>query len=152
MQLFVKNLAGQTVAVSVEAQQTLSTLTAQVPELANAQLFFGGKALSSEQTFADYFIQSGSTIDSVVPVEGGKGKKKKKRIFTKPKKNAHKHKNVPMRVLKFYKVEEGDDDSYKVTTERVVCPHPSCGAGVFMAVHKDRKTCGKCFLTYVAKK
>ena len=61
-----------------------------------------------------------------------------------PKKPTHRHKNVPMRVLKFYKV-EGDSEGteYKVSHERIECPHPDCGAGVFMAQHKDRQTCGK---------
>jgi small subunit ribosomal protein S27Ae len=58
-----------------------------------------------------------------------------------------------MRVLKFYKVEgDGEDAEYKVTHDRIECPHPDCGAGVFMAVHKDRQTCGKCSLTYVFQK
>lgn len=27
-----------------------------------------------------------------------------------------------------------------------------CGAGVFMAAHKDRQYCGRCHLTYVFEK
>ena len=56
-----------------------------------------------------------------------------------------------MRVLKFYKI-EGDGDDVKVTHTRMECPHPDCGAGIFMAEHKDRQTCGKCSLTYVSQK
>lgn len=29
---------------------------------------------------------------------------------------------------------------------------PRCGAGVFMALHKDRNTCGKCGYTEFSKK
>eukprot|EP00802_Teleaulax_amphioxeia_P015930 Tamp_16032.p1 GENE.Tamp_16032~~Tamp_16032.p1 ORF type:complete len:431 (+),score=112.74 Tamp_16032:22-1293(+) len=79
-----------------------------------------------------------------------KKKKKKKMIKGKQMKKGHKHVNVRLRVLKFYKVEgDGESEEYKVSRSRQECPHPDCGAGVFMAVHSDRTTCGKCSLTYV---
>jgi len=31
------------------------------------------------------------------------------------------------------------------------CPSPSCGAGIFMAKHKDRLYCGKCHNTLIEK-
>jgi ubiquitin-small subunit ribosomal protein S27Ae len=65
--------------------------------------------------------------------------------YTKPKKIKHKHKNVKLRVLKYYKVE----DSGKVTRTRKQCPSDTCGAGIFMATHKDRVHCGKCNLTFI---
>jgi ubiquitin-small subunit ribosomal protein S27Ae len=65
--------------------------------------------------------------------------------YTKPKKIKHKHKNVKLRVLKYYKVE----DSGKVTRTRKQCPSETCGAGIFMATHKDRVHCGKCKLTFI---
>ncbi len=37
--------------------------------------------------------------------------------------------------------------TYKVEGEKAVRknkPCPKCGAGVFMAEHKNRRTCGKC--------
>ena len=74
---------------------------------------------------------------------GGKGKKKKKKNFTSAKKGTHKHKTVKMAVLNYYKV-EGEEDEAKVTRARMECPQ--CGAGVFLAVHKDRRSCGKCGL------
>lgn len=43
-------------------------------------------------------------------------------------------------VYKYYKV-KGD----KTERSRKECSR--CGKGVFMAVHKDRHTCGKCGLT-----
>jgi small subunit ribosomal protein S27Ae len=65
-------------------------------------------------------------------------------------KKAHKHKNVRLRVLKYFKVEgDGEGEDYKVTRTKQECPHPDCGAGVFMAQHENRSTCGKCSLTYV---
>lgn len=46
-------------------------------------------------------------------------------------------------------------DAYKVEGDKVertkpVCP--KCGPGVFMAVHSDRKSCGKCGYTEFGKK
>ncbi|MBW3020269.1 30S ribosomal protein S27ae [Candidatus Woesearchaeota archaeon] len=38
-------------------------------------------------------------------------------------------------------------DKYEVTGETIKRKQPfcpKCGPGVFLAVHKDRKTCGKC--------
>ncbi|WOO77941.1 Ubiquitin-40S ribosomal protein S27a [Vanrija pseudolonga] len=56
----------------------------------------------------------------------------------------HKRKKVKMAILKYYKV--GSDG--KIQRLRRECPQPTCGAGVFMAWHKDRQTCGRCGLTY----
>jgi len=40
---------------------------------------------------------------------------------------------------------------YKVEDDKLVrgefCPNPRCGPGIFLAVHKDRKSCGKCGYT-----
>jgi small subunit ribosomal protein S27Ae len=135
--------------VEVSAEQTIESVKAQLN--VEADFYFAGAILEDEMTIGQTLLMKESTIECVVPLEGGKGKKKKKRIFTKAKKNAHRHKNVTMRVLKYYKV-TGDGDDVKVTHERTECPHPICGPGVFMAKHKDRQTCGKCCLTYVMKK
>ncbi|KAG5440840.1 hypothetical protein PCK2_000139 [Pneumocystis canis] len=40
----------------------------------------------------------------------------------------------------------------KIQRLRSECPHPTCGAGIFMALHKDRRHCGKCGLTMVFSK
>ncbi len=45
----------------------------------------------------------------------------------------------------YYKIEDG-----KLMRIRRTCP--KCGAGVFMAVHKDRVSCGKCGYTEFIKK
>lgn len=83
-------------------------------------------------------------IQAHVRVLGG-GKKRKKKTYTTPKKIKHKHKKVKLATLKYYAV----DDANKVTRLRKECPNESCGAGVFMAQHRDRIYCGKCGLTYV---
>ena len=156
MQIFVKSVAG-TRAMAVEPTMPVAALKAAIAaeEGVTAETFSlaSGMSLLEEGCVADHGVLAESTINVVFAVDGGKKKKKKKKVFKGPKKPTHRHKNVPMRVLKFYKVEgDGEGTEYKVTHAREECPHPDCGAGVFMAVHKDRKTCGKCSLTYVLQK
>jgi ubiquitin-small subunit ribosomal protein S27Ae len=55
-----------------------------------------------------------------------------------------KEKKGEVSVSKFYKI---NDD--KVERTKRECPR--CGKGVFMAVHKDRLTCGKCKYTEFQK-
>jgi small subunit ribosomal protein S27Ae len=62
---------------------------------------------------------------------------KKKKIGKDRKGKKPKKKKKKIQKGKLYKV-EGD----KLTRERKSCP--KCGAGVFMAEHQDRFTCGKC--------
>jgi small subunit ribosomal protein S27Ae len=49
-----------------------------------------------------------------------------------------------MAVLKYYRV----DSDGKIKRLRRECPAEACGAGTFMANHKDRQYCGRCGLTY----
>ena len=94
---------------------------------------------------ADYNIQKESTLHLVLRLRGG-GKKRKKKTYTKPKKVKHVKKKVKLHVLQFYKVDENGD----VQQLRKQCPN--CGAGVFMAKHFGRHTCGKCGYTVTPKK
>ncbi len=57
-----------------------------------------------------------------------------------------KEKKGGVSVSKFYQV---TDNNNKVERTRRECPR--CGKGVFMAVHKDRLTCGKCSYTEFQK-
>ena len=41
------------------------------------------------------------------------------------------------------------DENGKINRLRRECPGEKCGAGVFMAAHKDRQYCGKCGKTFV---
>ncbi|MDE0741348.1 MAG: 30S ribosomal protein S27ae [Candidatus Poseidoniia archaeon] len=45
------------------------------------------------------------------------------------------------------KVEQYEISDGKITRKRQFCPEESCGAGVFLADHKDRLSCGKCGYT-----
>mmetsp|Transcript_48601 Transcript_48601/g.59774 ORF Transcript_48601/g.59774 Transcript_48601/m.59774 type:complete len:171 (+) Transcript_48601:7-519(+) len=148
MQLFVRDVAGQTLSLQVDGQATveqLKTLISQVPE--EQQLIFGGRVLNADQSLVDCGLDDESTIFVSSGLEGG-GKKRKKKTYTKPKKIKHKRKKVKLAVLKFYKVDSND----KVTRLRRECPQEQCGPGVFMAMHFNRYYCGKCYLTYLIKK
>ena len=78
-----------------------------------------------------------STINMVVRLCGGK-KKRKKKIYTKPKRIAHKHKKRPKAILEYFNV----DNTGKITKLKIECE--KCPAGTYMADHPDRHTCGKC--------
>jgi len=80
----------------------------------------------------------------VLRLRGG-GKKRKKKVYTTPKKIKHKRKKTKLAVLKYYKV----DSDGKIERLRRECPNETCGAGVFMAAMSNRQYCGRCHLTYV---
>jgi small subunit ribosomal protein S27Ae len=93
---------------------------------------------------SDYNIQKESTLHLVLRLRGG-AKKRKKKIYTTPKRIPHKHVKTKLAVLKFYKVNDGTG---AVSRLRKECPNETCGAGVFMAAHWDRYFCGRCGMTF----
>merc|ERR1739848_874848 len=139
MQIFVKGEA--TEALQVTPQTTVAQLQTMVAE--QGRLMANGAILNNtEATLADYGIQEEATIQIVHPVLGG-GRKRKKKVYTTPKKIKHKRVKVKLATLKLYKV----DDVGKLERKRKECPQETCGAGIFLSNHKDRQYCGKCGLT-----
>ena len=78
----------------------------------------------------------------------GAGKKKsgkKKKNYSTPKKNKHKHANAKLRVLEYYPI--GADG--KAERVRKLCTNDTCaGKGIILAHHENRYYCGKCHSTY----
>lgn len=150
-QVFLNTISGETkVLQNVETLQDLRTAAAKHHPESNVDEL---RLSHASRPLADYAdatalselgIVDNATIFAAARLLGG-GKKRKKKTYTKPKKIKHKHKTVKLAVLKYYKI--GADGS--IERLRKECSHEMCGAGVFMANHRDRVYCGKCSLTYV---
>lgn len=156
-QIFVRSVDGKTISIDIAdpSCHRIADLKAELERRTGVstdlqRLTFGLHPLSDDDdettTLFDCGIGAEATLSLCVGLEGG-AKKRKKKTYTKPKKQKHKKKKVKLSVLKFYKV----DGSDKVTRLRKVCPSPTCGAGVFMALHQNRTYCGRCGLTYIMK-
>jgi small subunit ribosomal protein S27Ae len=112
------------------------------------RLIYGGCQLDDDDlTLEEYEIDEDATIELSLRLLGG-GKKRKKKVYSTPKKIKHKRKKVKLAVLKLYKI--GDND--KIDRNRVECPSATCGGGVFMAKHTNRHYCGRCHNTVTEQK
>ncbi|CBZ55863.1 hypothetical protein NCLIV_062890 [Neospora caninum Liverpool] len=149
MQIFVLSVGGDTLALEVAPTSTIRDVKEQLQarqgiEADDQRLCYGLHALEDDETLGELGVEEESTLYQSLELLGA-GKKRKKKTYTKPKKQKHKKKKVKLAVLKFYKVDGND----KVTRLRKECPRETCGAGVFMAAHKNRTYCGRCGLTYI---
>jgi len=122
---------------------TIGELRSTIDLVQTARIMSNGQLLDDESAkLADFGLVSESTLEIVHPVLGG-GRKRKKKVYTTPKKIKHVRTKVKLATLKLYKV----DDVGKLERKRKECPQETCGAGIFLSNHKDRQYCGKCGLT-----
>jgi ubiquitin C len=77
MKIFVKTLAGQTIAVKVDPSDTINVVKAKIQD--QERLIFGEEELDDRRTLADYGIQDESTLD----LDLRRPKKRKMQIFVK---------------------------------------------------------------------
>ncbi|KAH8739020.1 ribosomal protein S27a [Cryptosporidium ryanae] len=150
MQIFLKYGLGETIALDVDPTMNFEELKLRISEISgisidSLSINCGFLSLEGVDTLEEAGINEYSTIHFSELTFGGA--KKKKKNFTKPKKIKHKKKKVKLAVLKYYKV-DGD----KVVKLRRECPADTCGAGVFMAQHFNRTSCGRCGLTFFPTK
>ena len=138
MQIFVKSLSEETLALSFDVATSLESLKDAICERTGIPATFQSLICEGKVMSETDLIQPGAFLHLNLSLEGGK-KGKKKQYKTK-KKNKHRHHKETLTSLKYYNIEGN-----KVVRTHKVCPE--CSKGVFMAKHWDRYYCGTCHFT-----
>ena len=147
MQIFINSLDGTVQRFNVESDTTVGEIKKSLG-VEESIISFGPKILDSDvATLESLEIPDEATLHVDFRLLGG-GKKRKKKVYSTPKKPKHKRKKVKLAVLKYYKI----SDDGNIDRQRVECTSASCGGGVFMAKHPDRHYCGKCHATLIEQK
>ena len=81
---------------------------------------FGTAILDDECTIEEAGLTTESNVIAFMDLEGGKRKRKKK-VYTKPKKIGHKHQKRPMAAIQYYSV-EANGKVKKLKHECSKCP------------------------------
>ena len=114
-----------------------------ISQVESAELEFSGLVCCGRVIRSETDLYENAVVQYQAKLLGG-GKKRKKKVYTTPKKIKHKHKKVPLKTLQYYKI----DEDGKITRLRKLSPS---APGCFLAKHKDRMTCGKTGTCYFLK-
>ena len=90
------------------------------------RLVFGTAQLEEELTLSEAGLVDECTVNALVELEGGKRKRKKK-VYTTPKKIGHKHKKRPKAILEYFNV----DNTGKITKLKIECEKCPPGKIIF---------------------
>merc|ERR1711988_924977 len=86
------------------------------------------------------FLKKEYLLADFLNIYGG-GKKRRKKTYSKPKKRKNTHKKLKLKNLQYFQI----DSTGSIVLTREECSR--CGAGVFLANHYNRTTCGRCSST-----
>lgn len=138
MQIFVKSLTEETLALPLEVASSLESVKYAISQRTGIPVSFQTLLSEGKLLAEGDLIEPGCFLHLNLSLEGGK-KGKKKQYKTK-KKNKHRHHKEQLTSLKYYNIEGN-----KVVRTHKICPE--CQKGIFMAKHWDRYYCGTCHLT-----
>ena len=99
------------------------------------ELQYGIAQLQDDQFLADAGILDEGEVSVHFSLDGGKRKRKKK-VYTTPKRIPHKHKARSKQFLDYFNVDDATNKVRRLKQESPAKP------GVYMADHPDRYTCG----------
>lgn len=102
---------------------------------ADFELQYGIQTLEGSQALVDCGILDEGEVSVHMSLDGGKRKRKKK-VYTTPKRIPHKHKARPKALLEYFTVDDATGKVKRLKEESPAKP------GVYMADHADRFTCG----------
>ncbi|KAA3675377.1 small subunit ribosomal protein S27Ae [Paragonimus westermani] len=118
MRLFVRGCDLGTTSLEVLPNQTVSAVKNQIENILNIaasaqRLAYAGTYLQEDTRLDDYDIEDCACLELNCDLLGG-AKKRKKKVYSTPKKIKHKRKKVKLATLKFYKVRNAFNISHPV--------------------------------------